>query len=69
MLAASGHMLNALPLVQVNYAPSHNAPVPDLRELGKHEAEKYMLANGEQKGPKLRKSVGKDEYTFTQSRR
>ena len=54
--------------MQVNYEPSHNAPVPDLRELG-HDAQKYMLASGEQKGLKSREPVGKDDYTFTQARR
>ena len=53
---------------QVNYEPSHNAPVPDLRELGKDDAHIFM-SNEVQKGVKSRQAVGKDEYTFTQSRR
>ena len=60
--------LPAMPM-QVNYQPSHNAPVPDLKELGREDAANLLLLNGEQKGVKTRQAVGKDDYTFTQARR
>lgn len=55
-------------MLQVNYQPSHNAPVPDLREAGRDEPHRFM-SNGKQEGPKARQKVGKDDYTFVQSRK
>ncbi|KAK9798125.1 hypothetical protein WJX73_002661 [Symbiochloris irregularis] len=55
---------------EVNYEPSHNAPVPDLKELGREDAGNIMLENaGNKENVKTRQKIGKDDYTFVQSRK